>query len=182
MDWESFRFVRTEEDEYPDDIVNDASDKRRMGLVPNGTTPLGYVAEGTPLYDEAGNVLWENLLENPPADGTPYVTFYGERFLVHEEYFTRVMPLAVDVFKLLLECVQKIRYNGPSVGSLLEVTKVLGEGYVYDLSIVPTARYYACSYRLDADKEAYNRERRYGAWQNICKQKFKLFEFELVEE
>jgi hypothetical protein len=177
MDHESFRFVREEQDDYPDDIVNEASERLRMGLVPSGTEPVGYVLADTPLYDKEGNIIWENVLPDPPMDGNVYVPFYGERFLVHEEFFSRETPLTVDIFKLLLECVQRIRYNGPTIKSLFDVTQVLGEGYIYDLKIEAQTRYYLCYYRLDEDTAVLNRERRFGAWQNICRQKFKLFEF-----
>jgi hypothetical protein len=177
MDLESFRFVREEHDEYPDDIVKEASEKLRMGHVPPGTEPVGYVRADTPLYTKDGTVIWENVLAEPPGDGTPYVPFYGEKFLVHEEFFSRETPLTVEVFKLLLECTQRIRRGGPSIRSLLEVTKILGEGYIYDLEFARRERYYICYYRLDEDAAVMNRERRFGAWQNICKQKFKLFEF-----
>jgi hypothetical protein len=177
MENESFRFVREEQDDYPDDIVNEASEQLRMGLIPPGAEPVGYVLAGTPLYDNEGNILWENVMPDPPMDGSAYIPFYGEKFLVHEEFFSRETPLTVDIFKLLLECVQRIRYNGPTIKSLFEITKILGEGYIYDLQISSQARYYLCYYRLDEDTTVLNRERRFGAWQNICKQKFKLFEF-----
>jgi hypothetical protein len=177
MDLESFRFLREEHDEYPDDIVNEASDRLRMGFVPEGAEPAGYVRADTPLYDGEGNVLWENVLPEPPADGSVYVPFYGEKFLVHEEFFSRETPLSLDVFKLLLECVQRIRYNGPTIKSLFDVTQILGGGYIYDLKIDPQDRYYLCYYRLDENTLVLNRERRFGAWRHICGQKFKLFEF-----
>jgi hypothetical protein len=177
MDHESFRFVREEHDDYPDGIVNEASERLRMGLVPPGTEPAGYVRAGTPLYDEEGNVLWDNVLPEPPADGSVYIPFYGEKFLVHEEFFSRETPLTVDIFKLLLECVQRIRYNGPTIKSLFDVTQILGEGYIYDLLIEAQAQYYLCYYRLNENILVFNRERRFGAWQHICRQKFKLFEF-----
>jgi hypothetical protein len=177
MDLESFRFVREEQDEYPDDIVNEASERLRMGLVPSGTEPAGYVRAGTPLYREDGTVIWENVLPEPPEDGELYAPFYGEKFLVHEEFFSRETPLTIDIFKLLLECVQRIRRDGPSIASLLEVTKILGGGYIHGLRIEGRGRYYMCYYRLDEDAAVLNRERRFGAWQNICGQKFKLFEF-----
>jgi hypothetical protein len=177
MENESFRFVREEHDDYPDDIVNEASERLRMGLVPSGTEPVGYVLYGTPLYDGEGNVIWENVLPEPPTDGSVYVPFYGEKFLVHEEFYSKETPLTVDIFKLLLECVQRIRRSGPSIEELLAVTRILGEGYIYDLKIEPQGRYYLCYYRLNEDTTVLNRERRFGAWRNICKQKFKLFEF-----
>jgi hypothetical protein len=177
MDNESFKFVREEQDEYPDDIVNETSERLRAGLVPPDAEPLGYVPYGTALYDGEGGVIRENVLPEPPTDGTPYITFYGERFLVHEEFFQKETPLTVDVFKLLLECVQRIRLNGPTIKGLFEITRILGEGYIYDLSIQSQGRYYLCYYRLDEDITVLNRERRFGAWQHICKQKFKLFVF-----
>jgi hypothetical protein len=177
MDYESFQFVREEQDEYPDDIVNETSERLRMGFVPPGTEPVGYVPEGTPLYNEEGDIIWENILPEPPSDGTPYITFYGERFLVHAEFFKKETPLTVDIFKLLLECVQRIRFNGPTIKGLFEITRILGEGYIYDLSIQPQGRYYQCYYRLNEDVTVLNRERRFGAWRHICGQKFKLFVF-----
>jgi hypothetical protein len=177
MDSEGFRFVREEMDDYPDDIVNEASKRLRTGLVPPGTEPVGYVPAGTPLYDKEGNVIWENVLPDPPVDGSVYTPFYGEKFLVHEEFFDRDAPLPVNVFKLLLECVQRIRYNGPTLKGLFDVTRILGEGYIYDLKIEAQTRYYLCYYRLDDNADVSNRERRFAAWQSICRQKFKLFEF-----
>jgi hypothetical protein len=177
MNAESFRFVREGQDDYPDDIVNEASEHLRMGLIPPGPDPVGYVLDGTPLYDNEGNVIWENVLPDPPMDGSAYIPFYGEKFLVHEEFYSRETPLTIGIFKLLLECVQRIRYNGPTIKSLFDVTQILGEGYIYDLQIEPQSRYYLCYYRLNEDAEVLNRERRFGAWQIVCKQKFKLFEF-----
>jgi hypothetical protein len=177
MDNESFRFVREEHDDYPDDITAEASERLRTGFIPSGTEPVGYVLYGTPLYDKEGNIIWENVLPDPPMDGSVYVPFYGEKFLTHEEFFDKETPLTVDIFKLLLECVQRIRYNGPTIKSLFDVTRILGEGYIYDLKIEAQSRYYLCYYRLDEDTTVLNRERRFGAWQNICGQKFKLFEF-----
>ena len=129
------------------------------------------------MYDDEGNVLWENVLSEPPLDGSAYVPFYGEKFLTHEEFFAREMPLIVEIFKLLLECVQRIRHNGPTIKSLFDVTQILGDGYIHDLKIEPDVRYYVCYYRLNEDAQVLNRERRFGAWQHICRQKFKLFEF-----
>jgi hypothetical protein len=70
MDNESYRFVREEKDDYPDDIVHEASERLRTGFVPYGTLPVGYVRYDTPIYDAAGNVLWENILPEPPQDGS----------------------------------------------------------------------------------------------------------------
>jgi hypothetical protein len=181
MGYESFRFFRVDADEYPDDIMADSSPERRMGLVPATAEIVGYVAEGTDLYDREGNVLWDNLLLTPPDDGTPYTTYYGERFLVHEEYFDREAPLNAPVYKLLLEALQRLRHDGPSVGIFLEITRLLGEGYIRDIEIVQTGRRYRVYYDLDGMIDVWNRERRYAAWLKVCAQKFKLFSVERRE-
>jgi hypothetical protein len=82
----------------------------------------------------------------------------------------------VYIYKLLLECVQRIRRHGPTTAELLAVTRILGEGYIYDLEIVPGARYDTLYYSLDENTLVFNRERRYIAWLNVCRQKFKLLE------
>jgi hypothetical protein len=88
----------------------------------------------------------------------------------------------VDVYKLLLENLQRIRYHGTSVGAFLAVAQVLGEGFICDIEIIPTGRYYRVSYDLDDEIDVWNRERRYAAWRNVCAQKFKLFVVKRREE
>jgi hypothetical protein len=178
MDSENFDFVRTEHDEYPDDIANEAAPMRRMSLIPEGAEPAGYVREGAPAFSEAGDVLWENILSEPPADGTPYTPFYGEQYLHFEEFFYKELPLPVGVFKLLLECVQRIRYSGPTLKGLFDITDILGGGgYIRDLDIGQSGRRYFVTYRLDPNFVLFQRERRLAAWKAVCEQKFKLFTF-----
>jgi len=178
MKVEGFKFVRVEQDDYENDIVNEASGNLRMGLVPEGTEPVGYVPYDRSLYDENGEVIWENLLPEPPADGTPYVTYYGDRFLIHEEFFNKETPLVIDIFKLLFECVQRIRHNGPTVAGFLEITKILGAGYIYDIEIQSRGAYYMAYYRINDYIDISDKDRRFAAWLNICSQKFKLFVLE----
>jgi len=178
MSGEGFKFVRGEQDEYPDDIVNEASENLRMVLVPEGTEPVGYIPLGAQLYTPEGEIIWDNVLPEPPDDGTPYTAFYGEKFLIYEESFNKETPLTIDIFKLLLECVQKIRYNGPTFANFMEITRILGAGYIYDIEIVPHGRYCTIFYSVDDLSEIEGKDRRYAAWVNICKQKFKLFVLE----
>jgi hypothetical protein len=178
MEAEGFKFVRVEQDDYDDDIVNEASSKMRMGLVPEGTKPVGYVPYDRKLFTDEGEVIWENVLPAPPTDGTPYVTYYGDRFLIHEEFFNRETPLPIYVLKLLLECVQQIRHNGPSVARFLEITKILGDGYICDIEIESHVTYYMVFYRINESADTAYRDRRYAAWLHICQQKFKLFVLE----
>ncbi len=179
MEYESFLFVRTGADEYPTDINTQASEMQRSTLVEHGAVPLGYVREGVQLFDEKGEVIRDNLIplsDGPPAEGA-YVTYYGLKYLIHEEFFDRELPLTVDVFKLLFEAMQRIRRNGASIISLLEITSLLGEGYIYDLEIQQEEYWYNCYYSLNADVVIVNRERRYVAWLNVLAAKFKHFNF-----
>jgi hypothetical protein len=182
MEREVFKFVRTEHDEYPDDVVAEASPDFRMGHVPAGTEPVGYVPYGVNLFTESGEIIWEHVLPEPPTDGTPYTTFYGERFLVHEEFFNKITLLPVEVYKLLLECVQRVRYNGPSVGRFMEITRILGDGYITGIEIVPAGSYYRVYWQTDESVEITNRDRRVAAWKGVCSQKFKLFVLERRSE
>jgi len=178
MDVEDFEFVRTEQDDYADDIVNEATDRLRMSLVPEGYTPSGYLPLGSSLYTDTGEIIYSSILNEPPTDGTPYTTLYGEKFLIHEEFFNIETLLSIGAFKLLLECVQRIRYNGPSVASFMEVAEILVPGYVYDIDIVSYVRYYVVFYSIDYLSGIADRDRRFAAWLNVCHQKFKLFVLE----
>jgi len=173
-----FEFVRTDRDEYQDDVANRASKNLRMGMVPDGAEPVGYLPYGAQLYAPEGEVIWENLLPEPPDDGTPYTPFYGEKFLTFEEYFNRETLFAIDVFKTLFECMQRIRYNGPTITSFMEITQIIGDGYIRDIEITPQGSYYVVFYKLDAESEVLNKERRFTAWQDVCAKKFKLFVLE----
>jgi hypothetical protein len=172
----SHQFVRTAQDAYPDDIVNDASQDRRMGLVPEEVGPVGYVPMGTPLYNEDGSVIWENLLYEPPTDGTPYVPFYGEKYLVDEEWFVKDSPLAPEIYKGLLECLIWIRRNGPSLESFFRTTSVLTDGVVRDIEIVlHPDRYYMVYYRINPDATKRDQDRLVSSWLWVIRDKFKLF-------
>jgi len=175
MDAEIFKYVNTARDSYPNDIADRASDRLRMSVVPEGTVPVGYLPHGLDLYTESGEVIWENLLSAPPIDGSPYTTFYGEKFLTYAEYFKRYTFLTIDIFKLLFECMQRIRYSGPTIKEFLDMTMILCSGYVHNIEVIPIGVRYTVNYRLDGNIALPDRIRRYSAWQHICGQKFKLF-------
>jgi hypothetical protein len=172
---EVFKFVRVDRDNYSDDIVNEASKDLRISVVPSGTVPVGYVRYDTPLYREDGTVIQENILPDPPEDGTPYVPFYGEKFLVHEHLYKGMTPLNIIIFKALFESFMYVRYNGPSIQALLTITRLIGEGYIYDLDIEPNGLYCTCYYKLNDEIDIRYRTWRLFAWKNICERKFKHF-------
>jgi hypothetical protein len=176
MENESYEFVRTEYDEYPNDIANEASPEKRIGHKDSAAAPVGYVPASKPLYDKEGEVIWANVLPSPPADEA-YVPFYGEKYLVHQEFFSKMLPLPVEVYKPLLECCQRIRFNGPTLQEFFNIAEIMGQGYIHEIEIVPDAshRWYNVYYSLDEYVTVINRERRYLAWLSVCKYKFKLF-------
>jgi hypothetical protein len=176
MENESFEFVRTELDDYPNDIANEASPDKRMGYKDSAAAPAGYVPASKPLYDKEGDVIWENVLPSPPTDEA-YVPFYGEKYLVHQEFFSKMLPLPVEVYKPLLECCQRIRFNGPTIQEFFNITEIMGQGYIHNVEILLAAsnRWYNVYYDLDEYVTIINRERRYLGWLNVCAYKFKLF-------
>jgi hypothetical protein len=178
---EVYEYTRLEHDDYDTDIATEASSQRRITLVPPGTAPVGYVKEGTPLFEIDGTVIWENLLAEPPDDGSAYIPFFGEEYLFFEEEFIQEANLTVRILKLLIECMQTIRYNGPTIATFLQIAWILGEGYIYDIDIIPKAEdeeatiHYEIQYKLNRDIIIDQYLRRYASWQILCRSKFKQF-------
>jgi len=178
IDTEKMNYFHVDEEEYSEDIASEASGNLRMTFVPEGTMPVGYVPEGFDLYTNEGEVIAGNLLSEPPTDGSPYTTYYGEKFLVFNEYFDKEVLLPIPVFKLLFECMQSIRHNGPTVTAFLNITKILCDNYVHKIEVVPFGNHYLVQYERNDESELDDKKSRYAAWQNIVEQKFKLYVLE----
>jgi hypothetical protein len=183
MDREIFTYVRVEADDYPDDIVNEAAPGKRISMVPSGTAPVGYVAMDTPLFNIDGTIIWESILPEPPV-GVAYNPFFGEQYLVLENRFILETILTIPILKLLIECLQRVRFQGLSIALFMEITRILGEGYIYDITITPKQihtpggdmPYYEVQYKRDPDNTIDNQLRRFAVWQMVCQQKFKMFQ------
>lgn len=175
MDREKIEFVRTEQDNYPTDIVNESTDRKRQTLIPDGRTPVGYVKLGTDLYEPDGTIIWANVLSAPPTDGSPYTEFYGENFLTFEETFSGLSEMSTEMFMDYYSSLKRIDYNGPSVYEFLYLTKLFCDTYVYDVEIVAQDNYYNVYYSLNLDSTIDNRSGRFSAWVLTAGQKFKLF-------
>lgn len=197
MNAEQFKFYHTQQESYSSDINTLATadrrsthpDHRSAEGVP-GHAPIGWVTAGSKLYRDNGTID-ESVLhyypseEHPegtyPPEGTVYVDFYGEEFLTFEHSYSKELPLDVETFKALLEAVQRIRYNGTSIVSFLDITEVLGGGYMKNIEIVQhevdglKKAWYDVYYDLDASVATQARERKYKAWQNVVQMKFKHF-------
>jgi hypothetical protein len=173
------RYARTAQDDYPDDIVSETSASRRMSFVPSGTEPIGYVAFGTDIYNGDGTVIWDHVLPEPPDD-VPYTPFYGERFLVGEEWFVKATRLPVDVFKSLIECALHVRRNGPTIKTFFDVSDALVGGVVseIELELMPE-RHYRLWYSVTNESNKKNQHSLLMAWLWMIRNKFKLFMPEL---
>jgi hypothetical protein len=138
----------------------------------------------TPLFNSDGTIIWDHVLPEPPAD-TAFVPFFGEQYLVTEETFILETTLTTPILMLLIECLQKVRYQGPSIALFMDITRILGEGYIYDVEIIPhapyatsdsnTTPYYEVRYKRDQSVDVDNVLRRHAVWQTVCQSKFKLF-------
>ncbi len=176
VDSEAFVFARTEPDNYPPAIVHEASEQRRITYRPANALLLGYAAEDAPLFDLEGNVIANHLLPEPPINKA-YVEWYGFKYTFYEENFDKELPLTLDVFKLMFECCQRIRRHGPSIEQLCILTQLLCENYVCNVHIEHEQYWYKFMYTLNETAQVYNRERRFAAWINIVRMKFKEYTF-----
>lgn len=172
---EGMDYVRTENDDYPDDIVTQASPTKRMTLVPTGRPILGYVRADEDLYDLNGDVIWAHVYPTPPVD-VAYDPFYGEEFSTMSSDAFVVSRIGISLVKQLTEVLQKIRYNGVSVGYFLELTRALCETMIYDISIVYESGHYKVNYRLDNAYSIDNKLARIGMWRYAVNVKFKQYE------
>jgi hypothetical protein len=144
----------------------------RATLVPHDAVPVGYVAYGTSLYDDSGNVIPASILPSPPSSG-PYTTYYGENYLVLEETFESDVSLPIDTFKLYYESLMRMRQDSPSLYELLYMTNILGSGYIYDLELTLTSYYYTLYYSIDTDLEVPNKLEILNTWLAVIDKQFK---------
>ena len=203
MDYEDFAFVRVEaipaHEDPPvgtatTDINTEASPdgaERRTTLREQGAELIGYVRDGLPLFTKEGEIIVANIIpatEPPPSD-CAYIEWYGLKYLFLEEKFEGETPLTPEIYKLLFEAVQRVRRNGASITALLDITEAMskdldtGDLYIYDLEIkqaeitvageAQKKWWYEVRYSLNDAAVVHERERRYAAWENICKMKFK---------
>ena len=206
MDAEQFKFYNdgVRHDDFENDINMLASEEKRSThpdhRSPDGTpgkTPVGWVEAGAKLYRDNGSID-PNVLhyypsdEHPegtyPPEGTVYIDFYGEEFLTFDHNKTKKLPLDVETYKALLEAIQRIRYNGTSVISFLDITEILGGGYMCNIEIQQheidgvKKGWYDIYYDLDASAATQARERKYLAWQQVVEMKFKHFKLHYRSE
>jgi hypothetical protein len=172
---EIFEFKQVDNETYPDDISTLATPTLKATLVPHGTAIVGYVAAGTPLYNIDGAVIWANVLSTPPT-GVAYDIFYGENYMTLSSDALVVAGMPIELVKALIEAMQRIRYNGPTIKSLFYVTELLCGTLISDMSIVFSTDHYVLSYAIDLSVIIDNKLAVINAWKQVIKSKFKMFE------
>jgi hypothetical protein len=176
---DSFKFIRVENNDYPNDIVTEATPAQRATHVPEGYTPLGYVRADQPLYDINGHVIWANVHPAPPV-GVAYDLFYGEQFLTMSNDISVISVIPIELVKALIVIMQNVRRNGPSTKTFLDLTNLLCGEYIYDINIEYNNMHFIVFYSLNELAAIENRLAKFTIWQYIARTKFKLFELSEV--
>lgn len=175
---EQFTFVRTDNEFYPDDIVTQATESLKMSVVPEGQVLLGYTRSDMPVFDSDGNVIWANVFASPPV-GVAYDEFYGPIFSTLSEDALVISQMGIEFTVLLFEIMQQIRYNGASIRRFLDLTDLVCEDAVVDMSIVPGvlggSHYYVVNYSLNTAPTVTLTHQRIRIWSYVVGQKFKRY-------
>ena len=157
--------------DYSDDIVDVATSDLQMSMVPEGQAVLGYIAEGTVMYDTDGVFHPERLLSEPPATGA-YVEYYGDKFLqLGENYIVSSNAPDRLIYEMLV-LIQKIHYQGASVKTFAEMTNILVGDFVKLGSQTRHTRYVEWSYVNDETVETTNRTIKLTLWRSLVEQFF----------
>jgi hypothetical protein len=171
---EDWKYFRTNQNIYTDDISTLATRDMQAGFVPEGQPILGYIEEGVDMIDENGYIKEELILPEPPV-GKAYSPYYGEKFMHLAEVFSLAQELGYETFMVLFTNMQYIMYNGVNVRSFLRITDSLVSDYVENITIEADTNRYIVEYTLNHESEIDNRIKRLFAWQYIIKQTYKLF-------
>ena len=172
VETESFKFFRTNGGTYTDDIVTLANAALKSSLVPHGTPIFGYIADGTDVLTEDGQIIEANILADPPV-GVAYYPWYGPEYLFLAENFIIEAFLDIETYKKLFEVYQKIRYNGASIKTLAEITEVIMEDYAQDIYFESNGVYILMYYTLNIESELQDKLKRLYAWLAVLAEKFK---------
>lgn len=171
---ENWKYFRTNQNTYTDDISTLATRDMQAGFIPEGQPILGYIEEGVDMMDENGYIRTELILPSPPV-GKAYSPYYGEQFMHLAEVFAIIQELGYDTYMILFTNMQYIMYNGANIRSFLKITNLLTDTYVYDIEFETYQNRYLVHYSIDYASTIENRIKRLFAWQYIIRLTFKLF-------
>lgn len=154
-DMELFRFFRTTQQEYADDINTLATNELKSSLI-GDEQPIGYIASSNQdVFDEEGNVKPEAILSTPPANEA-YSEYYGNKFMYLSEAIPVYTDLNEELYIQLYKSLQIVRYNGTSLQSLCDIVSILcPEGLVMidHLDVGVDGKHINVYYEYDPDVE-----------------------------
>lgn len=171
---EAFRFFRTNQGVYNDDIVTLSSPQLQASFVPEGTPILGYIPDDVEMFTTDGQIIHENILTSPPV-GQAWYPYYGDNFLFLAESFLIEAYVSKEVFMDLFFSYQKIRYNGVSLEEFVFLTNLVMGEYVKDIWMEAFQYRIIVHYKLDELALLKDKVRRTFIWKEIIKIKFKQF-------
>lgn len=178
MDGEAFRFFRTVPNvQFATDISTLATERLRMTVVPLGTPILGYIAEGTTVFNPDGTIIPGSILTSPP-DGVAWMPYYGDKYLFASETFVVSSVVDIETHKALFEAMQTIRYSSPSIAALEKITTTILKDYVYNIRITRSGYRFLLRYTINEGALLDQKTRRLAVWKRLIGMKYKLFVFQ----
>lgn len=174
VDAESFVFTRTEQDNYPTDINTEATSKKMTSMIEKGAPILGYIPEGAKLFDDKGNIDLSVIVQSAGTDKV-YQPWYGEKYMYLAEVFLLQRTVSYEVFYKLFVIMQKIRYNGASIKTFIDITELLMEDYIQNINFVSYGSYINVEYTQNNASELANKTASLYIWKYCIKNKFPQF-------
>jgi hypothetical protein len=178
LDEERFNYVSTSTSVYGSDITTLANSRLRSSMVPDGAPILGYIEEGTTVFNEDGiSVIPSAILPSPPV-GKAYIAYYGEKYLFAAETF--IISAVVDdaTFKKIYESLMRIRSSHPSIYELSFLTTLLLDDYVHNMYIERSGNRFILHYTLNEESRLKSKVRMLTVWKSTIQKKYKLLTFQ----
>ena len=173
---EVYKYFRTTQEEYADDINTLATDELKSSMIGDEQV-VGYISsDNQNVFDEEGNVKPEAILASPPDD-TAYSEYYGDQFMYLSEAIPVYTDISKELYMELYKALQIVRYNGVSLESLCNIISVLCPDGLVRISRVETGvdnKHLEVYYIYNPDIETVQyKQQRLTLMQYLVKEKFK---------
>lgn len=179
---QAFEFVRTEYDNYPNDINTEASDEKKSTFVEENRQPVGWFPEGEKIFKADGSLDLSKLIPAPRA-GHADAPYWGDKFMYFAEEYPVKAVTSNRVLVSLVRAMQWVRHNGVSITSLAEFARILCPDFLFITNIDWDEHYaYAVvSYGIDENFEAEDKLMREQLFTLLINSKIPQMIFEKVQ-